>query len=116
MFHPVITLPARGFQFTALFYSIYSFPYTKFVLFFVGTFSKNEDLAPADTQWQPLMPKQKVTAHRQHYFSNDQIKDIGPVTHIRVVISPDGGMSRVRVCGKLYTADKSILGNSVNGV
>jgi allantoicase len=35
---------------------------------------------------------------KQHYFEKE-IKDIGPVSHIRINIHPDGGLSRVRFFG-----------------
>ena len=49
--------------------------------------------------WEELLPQQKLTADAIHKF--DKVAARGPVTHIRVNIFPDGGISRLRVYGKL---------------
>ena len=49
--------------------------------------------------WPELLPQQKLQADAIHSF--DTVSAIGPVTHIRLNIFPDGGISRVRVWGKL---------------
>ena len=49
--------------------------------------------------WQELLPQQKLSADSIHKFG--EVKPGGPVTHIRVNIFPDGGISRLRVFGKL---------------
>ena len=49
--------------------------------------------------WQELLPQQKLSADSIHKFG--EVKPVGPVTHIRVNIFPDGGISRLRVFGKL---------------
>jgi allantoicase len=36
----------------------------------------------------------------EHIFSSE-INEIGPVTHIRLNIIPDGGISRLRLFGKI---------------
>lgn len=48
--------------------------------------------------WEELLPKQKLQADHNHRFE-DAIRVIGPVTHIRLNIIPDGGLSRVRIFG-----------------
>ncbi len=52
----------------------------------------------ANFTWQDLMSRQKLEAHKQHYFEKE-LKDIGPVTHVRLSIYPDGGVSRLRIHG-----------------
>lgn len=49
--------------------------------------------------WEELLPQQKLSADAIHKF--DKVTSPGPVTHIRVNIFPDGGISRLRVFGKL---------------
>jgi allantoicase len=46
-----------------------------------------------------LLPVQKLSAHKQHYYEGSQIQDIGLVSHVRVSMAPDGGISRVRFWG-----------------
>ncbi|MCP4979492.1 MAG: allantoicase [Gammaproteobacteria bacterium] len=51
--------------------------------------------------WQELLPAQKMEMDKVHEFS-DVVQSIGPVSHIRVNMFPDGGISRVRILGKIY--------------
>ena len=50
--------------------------------------------------WQELLPPQKLEMDREHEFS-DEVLDIGVVSHVRINIFPDGGLSRVRLLGKI---------------
>jgi len=49
--------------------------------------------------WPELLPQHKLQADHIHKF--DSVNSLGPVTHIRLNIFPDGGISRVRIFGKL---------------
>lgn len=49
-------------------------------------------------EWTELMPRQKLQAHTQHYFEKE-LRPHGPVTHVRLSIYPDGGVSRLRLFG-----------------
>ena len=49
--------------------------------------------------WQTLLPEQKLSMDAIHTYEKEEFNDIGPVTHIRVNIIPDGGLSRVRLFG-----------------
>ena len=51
-------------------------------------------------QWKTLMPEQKLEMDAEHHFEKE-IEKIGAVTHIRLNIFPDGGVSRLRMMGKL---------------
>jgi len=48
--------------------------------------------------WQELLPPQKLEMDSQFHFK-DELIDIGSVTHIRLNIFPDGGISRIRLLG-----------------
>jgi allantoicase len=50
--------------------------------------------------WQELLPQQKLEMDLQHSFG-DVIQEIGPVSHVRLNIFPDGGISRIRLMGKI---------------
>ncbi|MCY4282730.1 MAG: allantoicase [Gammaproteobacteria bacterium] len=52
--------------------------------------------------WQPLLTEQKLRPDREHLFKKE-LQDVGPVSHIRVNIHPDGGISRLRAYGYKYT-------------
>ena len=48
--------------------------------------------------WGELLPKQRLRADQNHCFE-DEVREIGPITHIRLNIIPDGGISRLRIFG-----------------
>lgn len=48
--------------------------------------------------WRELLPAQKLSAHNLHEFSS-QVQALGPITHVRLNIFPDGGVSRLRLFG-----------------
>ena len=50
--------------------------------------------------WLTLLPEQKLRADSEHAF-DAEIADIGPVTHVRLNIYPDGGISRMRLKGTI---------------
>lgn len=59
----------------------------------------NDAVVASSMFWAELLPQQKLSADAIHKF--DKVKAIGPVTHVRVNIFPDGGISRLRIWGKL---------------
>ena len=50
--------------------------------------------------WQELLPPQKMAMDKVHEFS-EAVQDLGPVSHVRINVFPDGGLSRVRLLGKI---------------
>jgi len=48
--------------------------------------------------WYPLMPEMKLQADTRHIFE-EKLNAVGPVTHVRLNIFPDGGVSRLRLYG-----------------
>ncbi len=61
--------------------------------------SETDDVVDA-THWKSLLPQQKLHADYIHEYVSE-LNDIGPVTHIRLNIFPDGGVSRLRILGKI---------------
>jgi allantoicase len=47
-------------------------------------------------EWSELLPRTKLQAHTRHIFI-EELLDAGPVTHLRLNVYPDGGISRMRV-------------------
>ncbi|MEM8981925.1 MAG: allantoicase [Pseudomonadota bacterium] len=64
------------------------------------TASYPPDLAIQSIDWPQLLPSVKLSADRLHEFVSE-VDDIGPVSHIRINIFPDGGLARVRLFGVL---------------
>ena len=54
------------------------------------------DLGSAD--WNEILPQTKLKPHHRHFF-DDELQQVGPVSHIRLNIYPDGGVSRLRIYG-----------------
>ena len=68
-----------------------------------GAFVKGGTDSQIETQslfWRELLPSQKMEMHAEHTYS-EQLKNLGPITHIRLNLFPDGGVSRIRVLGKV---------------
>ena len=55
--------------------------------------------AAAVVDWQQLLPRTTLTADRRHSF--DVKADPAVITHVRFNIFPDGGVSRLRLFGRL---------------
>jgi allantoicase len=60
-----------------------------------------ESLAAAE--WRELLPRTQLRAHHRHVFSRT-LRRSGPVSHVRLNIFPDGGISRLRIHGTLAPA------------
>ncbi|MDR5756864.1 allantoicase [Caballeronia sp. LZ035] len=50
--------------------------------------------------WPVLLGEQKLQMDKQHFFESE-LEALGPVTHVRFNIFPDGGVSRLRLFGTL---------------
>jgi len=50
--------------------------------------------------WRVLLPEQPLAMDRVHNFESE-IADLGPITHARLNIYPDGGVSRLRLYGRI---------------
>lgn len=50
--------------------------------------------------WRQLLPDTKLQAHTRHVYVNE-LKNCGAVTHARFNIFPDGGVSRLRLFGRI---------------
>jgi allantoicase len=51
--------------------------------------------------WNELMGCRKLQMDHIHRFSGNDIARLGPVNHVKLNIYPDGGVSRLRVFGRL---------------
>jgi ureidoglycolate hydrolase len=54
------------------------------------------------SEWKELLSQHPLKPHLQHYFEKE-IKDVGPITHVRAIIYPDGGVSRIRLNGHIIS-------------
>jgi allantoicase len=57
-----------------------------------------EALENASATWPLLLPEQPMRADHQHKFKTELLR-LGPVSHVRLNLHPDGGVSRLRLYG-----------------
>ena len=68
---------------------------------------ENHAQATADSErWQALLPETKLSMDQQHYFDTE-VDGLGPVSHVRMSIYPDGGVSRLRLFGRVAADEGS---------
>lgn len=62
-----------------------------------------DEPAPSDwtaaLPWKTILPKTKLQADHEHYF--EQPQNQGPFNFVRLTIFPDGGVSRLRLWGRI---------------
>jgi allantoicase len=59
-----------------------------------------ESLVTQSMFWAPLLPEQKLQMDHQHYYKNE-IAPHSAISHVRFNIFPDGGVSRLRLRGRV---------------
>jgi allantoicase len=59
-----------------------------------------QDLISGKVDWQEILVASKLEADSVHVFESE-LRPAGPATHVRLNIYPDGGISRLRVFGKI---------------
>jgi len=50
--------------------------------------------------WEELISPKKLEMDNKHYFTKNDLLHNNPITHIRINIFPDGGISRLKLFGK----------------
>lgn len=64
-----------------------------------GLFGSNADARADDARWRTLLPETKLEMDNRHLFCTE-LRNVGPVSHVRMSIYPDGGISRLRLSGR----------------
>jgi len=59
-----------------------------------------QDLVTGKIAWQEILPASKLEADARRVFAKE-LNSTRAATHIRLNIYPDGGISRLRVFGKI---------------
>jgi allantoicase len=62
-----------------------------------------EDLTRQSENWPLLLPESKLAPDHVHVFEDTIVKH-DPVTHVRMNIYPDGGVSRLRLYSQIFPA------------
>lgn len=61
---------------------------------------EENNLSSDKIKWTTILPQSKLQADNEHYFEKE-ISSKEYFTHVRLTIFPDGGISRIRVWGKI---------------
>lgn len=61
--------------------------------------ARPSDLVASDA-WRPLLAETRLQADHRHFFRDPELSGTAPITHVRLRIFPDGGVSRLRVWGE----------------
>ena len=64
-----------------------------------GLFESDAQASPDSGNWRTLLAETKLKMDQQHYF--EALEALGDVSHIRMSIYPDGGVSRLRLFGRV---------------
>ena len=59
-----------------------------------------DGIESASESWATLLPESQLDMDQQHYFTDKLVK-AGVVSHVRLSIFPDGGVSRLRLFGRV---------------
>ena len=51
-------------------------------------------------KWRVILASKKLAAHKQHYYSGSDVMAHEAVSHVRLTMAPDGGISRMRLWGR----------------
>jgi allantoicase len=62
--------------------------------------SDNDEAVINNGNWQSLLPQQKLSADHEHEYVQE-INKHQAITHVRLNMFPDGGISRLRLFGKI---------------
>jgi len=68
-----------------------------------AVFGSHDAATANDARWQTLLPETRLQMDQQHYFESE-LEHMAAVSHVRVSIYPDGGVSRVRIFGQVVEA------------
>jgi len=63
-------------------------------------FASDAEAVAENGAWISLLAETKLTMDKQHFFESE-LESVGAASHVRVSIYPDGGISRLRLFGRL---------------
>ena len=78
-----------------------NYPYECSVYGTLYTGGSEASIAAQSIYWQEVLAPQKMAADSELVFI-DQVKSIGPISHLRLNMYPDGGVSRLRAFGTIW--------------
>lgn len=64
-----------------------------------ANFAPGDNISADSEHWKTLLPESKLGMDQQHLFEAE-LQALGSLTHVRMSIYPDGGVSRLRLFGR----------------
>jgi allantoicase len=64
------------------------------------SYNEEDKLSSSEIKWTTILPQTKLKADKEHLFKKE-LKTKEAFTHVRLSIFPDGGISRMRLWGRL---------------
>ena len=64
-----------------------------------ASFASDSDAITESGDWKTLLPETPLKMDQQHYFEG--LEALGKVSHVRMSIYPDGGVSRLRLFARV---------------
>lgn len=62
-------------------------------------FGDGDEISVDSERWQTLLPESKLEMDKQHEYESG-LESLGDISHVRMSIYPDGGVSRLRLFGR----------------
>ena len=62
--------------------------------------AEESNISSDKIRWTNILPKSKLSADHEHYFEKEIVSKEA-FTHVKLTIFPDGGVSRLRLWGKI---------------
>jgi len=62
--------------------------------------SSDDTVIAGAVEWKTILPRQKLSADHIHEFTKE-VERVEGITHVRLSIFPDGGISRLRLFGRI---------------
>ncbi|XP_060566892.1 allantoicase-like [Ruditapes philippinarum] len=69
----------------------------------------SESSTPSKKEWKILLPETKLKGHNQMFIDVTKLSNVGVISHVRLTIYPDGGVSRFRIWGRKAQSNLSKL-------
>lgn len=66
---------------------------------YVDEKEESQILTSKDSKWKTLLSPTKLKAHNRLFLGSSAINNVGVVSHVRLTMAPDGGISRMRLWG-----------------
>ncbi|XP_043272867.1 allantoicase-like [Venturia canescens] len=64
-----------------------------------GVLKTGRNKRESKENWSTVLPSRKLSPDKIHVYTSNDLVWSGPLTHVRIIMAPDGGFSRFKVLG-----------------